>query len=125
MRRPRPRRGKAPLDPIVVALRHAGSIGNLEALAGIPANQSDRTRFWEPFSHLPGSAGLDAGVAELRRRIITAGVTHRTVEFLRFLRAKAQTYRDTDGMKYWDAIVRIAQAHRTDLPDPLRPHRLN
>ncbi|MDX5929692.1 hypothetical protein SIL87_02780 [Acidiphilium acidophilum] len=39
--------------------------------------------------------------------------------------AKAQTYRDTDGMKYWDAIVRIAQIYRTDLPDPLRPHRLN
>jgi hypothetical protein len=110
------RRGKAPLDPIVVALHHAGSIGNLEALAGIPGTDAERTAFWLPFAHLRDAAGLDAGVAELKRRIVTAGVTIRTVEFLRCLHMRAQTYKDADGMKYWDTVVRIAQAQRTDLP---------
>jgi hypothetical protein len=85
---------------------------------------AEHAAFWLPFAHLRDAAKLDAGVAELKRRIVTAGVTIRTVEFLRGLHIRAQTFKDADGMKYWDAVVRIAQAQRTDLPpSQFRPRR--
>jgi hypothetical protein len=60
------------IDAVSEAIRRAGSIGDLERLAGIPPTPEDRTAFWLPFSHLPGASALDAGVAELKRRIIAA-----------------------------------------------------
>lgn len=110
------RRGKAPLDLIAIALRHAGSIGTLEALAGIPNTEDERRAFWLPYATLSGAASLDAGVSELKRRIVTAGVTIRIVEFLQCLQRLAGTYPDPDNMKYWNMIIRIAEAQRTDLP---------
>ena len=51
------------------AIRRAGSIGALERLAGIGEAQEERAAFWLPFSKLPGTQGLDAGLAELKRII--------------------------------------------------------
>jgi hypothetical protein len=44
------------------------TIGELERAAGV----ADRDAFWRAYMHLPGATGLDAGVAELRRRIDAA-----------------------------------------------------
>lgn len=60
------------IDAASEAIRHAGSIGKLEQLAGIPATEDARTAFWLPFSRLPGAKALDAGTAELKRRILAA-----------------------------------------------------
>ncbi|PDT01452.1 hypothetical protein CO666_25500 [Rhizobium chutanense] len=46
-----------------------GTIGDLELRAGIGPSPAERTAFWQQFHHLDGQACLDAGVAELRRRI--------------------------------------------------------
>lgn len=59
------------IDAASEAIRRAGSIGKLEQLAGIAATEAARTAFWLPFSHLPGAKALDAGTAELKRRILT------------------------------------------------------
>lgn len=56
-------------DSIEDAIRKAGSVGVLERLAGIGPSDDERYAFWKAFSALPGSQGLDAGVAELKRRI--------------------------------------------------------
>ena len=56
-------------DPMEEAIRKAGSIGELERLAGIGRSDTERHAFWKDYSALPGSQGLDAGVAELKRRI--------------------------------------------------------
>ena len=63
------RKHDSPPDPTEDAIRQAGSIGALERLAGIGSAQDERAAFWTPFCTLPGADGLDAGVAELKRRI--------------------------------------------------------
>lgn len=65
---PRPKH-PSPHNPAEDAILRAGSIGALERLAGIGGATDERAAFWEPFSELPGSQGLDAGVAELKRMI--------------------------------------------------------
>ena len=70
--KPANQRHRCRIDAVSEAIRRAGSIGALERLAGIPPTVEDRTAFWQPFSHLPGASALDAGVAELKRRIIAA-----------------------------------------------------
>lgn len=50
------------------AIRTAGTIGNLERLAGV----ADRAAFWKPYARTPGTTGIDQGVAELKRIIRTA-----------------------------------------------------
>jgi hypothetical protein len=50
-------------------IRHANTIGALERMAGIGPDTESRNAFWMPFRPLPGGQGLDAGVAELKRRI--------------------------------------------------------
>jgi hypothetical protein len=60
--------------PIEHELRRTRSIGDLERLAGIGSSREDRAAFWLPFSALPARETLDAGCAELRRRVrLTAG----------------------------------------------------
>ena len=55
-----------------LAISQAGSIGDLERLAGIGQDLDSRSRFWIPFCRLPGTQSLDAGTAELKRRIRAA-----------------------------------------------------
>jgi hypothetical protein len=65
-----PRREQKPLsDQTGEAIRRARTIGELERLAGIASDLASRQAFWTPFMHLAGSAALDAGCQELRRRI--------------------------------------------------------
>lgn len=45
---------------------HPGTIGHLEAQAGIGASHEERLSFWMQFAPLKAAA-LDAGIAELRR----------------------------------------------------------
>ena len=71
----RRKRAAPRLDPVEVAIRAAGSIGALERLAGIGPTLDERAAFWNPFMTLPAAAGLDAGVAELKRRIRAAAVS--------------------------------------------------
>ena len=56
-------------EQIELAIQSAGSIGGLERLAGIGQTHDERYGFWTAYSHLPGSQSLDAGTAELKRRI--------------------------------------------------------
>ena len=70
--KPANQRYQCRIDALSEAIRRASSIGEIERLAGIPPTVEDRTAFWLPFSHLPGASALDAGVAELKRRIIAA-----------------------------------------------------
>lgn len=53
------------------AIRRAGTIGELERLAGVGQADAERYEFWKAYARLPGGASLDAGVAELKRRIRT------------------------------------------------------
>lgn len=69
MREHKPRVG-GDINRIGMALRRANTIGDLERLAGIPSTEAARWEFWRVYAHLPGYEGLDAGVAELERRII-------------------------------------------------------
>ena len=57
------------LDQIEDAIRRAGSIGELERLAGVGTTLDERAAFWAPFCKMPAAQSLDAGVAELKRRI--------------------------------------------------------
>ena len=56
-------------DPTEEAIWRAGSIGALERLAGIGSWQDERAAFWQPYCRMQAAEGLDAGVAELKRRI--------------------------------------------------------
>ena len=58
-----------PHDQIEAQIHAAGNVGALERLAGIGPAHEERAAFWQPFSHLAGATSLDAGVAELKRRI--------------------------------------------------------
>lgn len=58
-----------PHDLIEDTIRNAGSIGNLERLAGIGPSNAERYAFWKDYSNLPADQSLDAGVAELKHRI--------------------------------------------------------
>ena len=69
MPRRKPERAQAQIEE---AIRRAGSFGALERLVGIGSTQEAREEFWRPFARLPGAAGLDAGVAELKGRIRAA-----------------------------------------------------
>lgn len=60
------------IDAASEAIRRAGSIGKLEQLAGIAPTEAARIAFWLPFSRLAGAKALDAGTAELKRRILAA-----------------------------------------------------
>ena len=51
------------------AIRKASSIGDLERLAGIGPDNESRYQFWHAFAALPAARCIDAGAAELRRRI--------------------------------------------------------
>ena len=51
------------------AIRSASSIGDLERLAGIGRDHDSRYQFWHAFAAVPAAKCLDAGVAELKRRI--------------------------------------------------------
>ncbi len=72
------RREKAPSaeELIEAAIHKASSIGDLESLAGIEQDLAARTEFWLAFCRLPGGASLDAGIAELKRRIRAQGLPH-------------------------------------------------
>jgi hypothetical protein len=63
------RKQKALCEQTEEAIRRAATIGELERLAGIESDLASRQAFWTPFTHLAGSAALDAGCEELRRRI--------------------------------------------------------
>lgn len=66
-------------DQIETKIRAAGTIGNLERLAGIDQSPNGRYAFWTTYSQLPGGQSLDAGVAELKRLIrAQANVSVRT-----------------------------------------------
>jgi len=56
-------------EQIEAKIRAAGTIGNLERLAGIEQSPDGRYAFWTTYSQLPGGQSLDAGVAELKRLI--------------------------------------------------------
>lgn len=56
------------------AIRRVGSIGALERLAGVGQGDAERYEFWRGYAHLPGAQGLDAGVAELKRRVRARGI---------------------------------------------------
>ncbi len=51
------------------AIKNASSIGDLERLAGIGRDDESRYQFWHAFAAIPAAGCLDAGVAELKRRI--------------------------------------------------------
>ena len=51
------------------AIKSASSIGDLERLAGIGRDDESRYQFWHAFAAIPAAKCLDAGVAELKRRI--------------------------------------------------------
>ncbi len=55
-------------EQIKAKIRAAGSIGDLEKLAGIDQSPDGRYAFWTTYSKLPGQQSIDAGVAELKRR---------------------------------------------------------
>ena len=65
----RQKRSSPEHDPIEASIRAARSIGQMERLAGIGQAVEERAAFWKPFMSLPAVASLDAGVAELKRRI--------------------------------------------------------
>jgi len=54
-------------------IRRAGSIGELERLAGVGQDHEARYAFWHDYSHLPAARMLDAGTDELKRRIRIQG----------------------------------------------------
>lgn len=56
-------------EQIEAQIRLAGSIRELEQLAGIGRSHDERSAFWESYCKLRGAAALDEGVAELKRRI--------------------------------------------------------
>lgn len=58
-----------PDEQIEEKIRAAGSIGNLERMAGIDPSPDGRYAFWTTYNHLAGAQSLDAGVAELKRLI--------------------------------------------------------
>ena len=64
------------VDRIEEAIRRAGTVGNLERLAGVEQTEAARYAFWAAYTYLPGAASLDAGCAELKRRIHAAGAKH-------------------------------------------------
>ena len=64
-------------DPIEASIQAARSIGALERLAGIGQAVEERAAFWAPFMSLPAVASLDAGVAELKRRIRGQAIARR------------------------------------------------
>ena len=66
---PRKRVRLSPVAAVEEAIRRAGSIGELERLAGVGQTHAERHEFWKDYSRLPGEQALDAGVAELKRRI--------------------------------------------------------
>lgn len=45
------------------------TISDLERRAGVEQTQEARETFWKPFSHLGAGSMLEAGRAELKRRI--------------------------------------------------------
>ena len=63
------RKQKSLRDDTEEVIRRAGTIGELERLAGIGPDLASRQAFWTSFMHLAGSAALDAGCAELRKRV--------------------------------------------------------
>ena len=63
------RRSRATTPDIEGTIRRASSIGAMERLAGVAQDEDSRATFWNPFMHLPGGQALDAGCAELKRRI--------------------------------------------------------
>lgn len=65
----RPTEAKLRAERLEEAISRAGSIGELERMAGIGQDHAARYAFWQPYAHLPGAASLDAGVAELKRLI--------------------------------------------------------
>ena len=54
---------------IEASISSASSIGDLERLAGIGQDNESRYQFWRAFAAVEGAKCLDAGVAELKRRI--------------------------------------------------------
>ena len=71
--RKRPSLTEQKAEQVEEAIRRSSSIGELERLAGVEQHHHARYAFWHGFSHLPGAASLDAGVAELKRRIRLQG----------------------------------------------------
>lgn len=68
-RRKRPTAADLKAARLEEMIRRASSIGDLERMAGVGRDHDSRYTFWRDYSHLPGAASLDAGVAELKRRI--------------------------------------------------------
>lgn len=60
-------------EQVEESIRRSSSIGELERLAGVEQHHDARYAFWHDYSHLPGAASLNAGVAELKRRIRLQG----------------------------------------------------
>jgi len=59
------------------AIERSGSIGALEHLAGIGQSAEERYAFWMTYRSFPADQSIDAGVAELKRRI-GESTTHKT-----------------------------------------------
>lgn len=55
-------------DLVEEHIRRAGTIGELERLAGIAPDVKSRTDFWLSYAHLPGASALDAGVEALKQQ---------------------------------------------------------
>jgi hypothetical protein len=68
-RRKRPTAGDLKAERLEEMIRRASSIGDLERMASVGRDHVVRDAFWRDCAHLPGAASLDAGVAELKRRI--------------------------------------------------------
>ena len=60
-------------EQVEETIRRAGSIGELERLAGVGQDHKARYAFWHDYSHLPAARMLDAGTDELKRRIRIQG----------------------------------------------------
>lgn len=69
-RRTKPRTSTT-AETYAALMRLASPIGQLERLAGVGDTQEERAAFWLPFAGLPARESLDAGVRELRARILS------------------------------------------------------
>lgn len=67
---PRRSRAQPTLPAVEKLIRSAASIGELERMAGLPSDEDSRAAFWMTFAKIhPARGALEAGAAELRRRI--------------------------------------------------------
>lgn len=67
-------------SPVESAIAKAQTLGQLERLAGIRQDRESRLAFWLPFAAIRDSGkSMDAGAAELKRRIRAQGLLPGTI----------------------------------------------